>query len=294
MKIVRTIIFIIFFLNIFNLSHNKLLAIIGQADSGKSCFINTITGKNLAEVGHEDEILGITKSSTIYYSNVDGFEDDDEYALLDSIGLTGYSNHDSYSLADSTMTISNYLNESNSNLSSILFFHTLNDYENLENNLKYLNKTLGPEIFKSTILIINKNNDANEEQLKNLLQNYDGLKYVHWKSKCSISISDIYYQQIEDLYQKISNTDQKDSKFFYDKIENLKNEIYNNEKPEEFEKMLKTSFSFKNFCLSVFGFISLPIYLNSGLYSWQKNQLKKVGTSQNILELSILNQINNK
>jgi hypothetical protein len=290
MKLNRTMIFLIFTFKLFILSQNKLVAIIGETNSGKSCFINTITGKNLTDVGHQDSILGVA-TSKIYPSKIDGFERQDEYDLLDTIGMIG-SSSDSHSLADSILAIGNYLNKTKSHLTSILFFHTLKDYKSLENHLKYLTETFGSNILETTILIINKNNNVNYEELNTFITKFPGLQYLHWKSKCSSGISEIYYEQIEELEKKFSSLQTRDSIFINNLIQVLQSQT-NTGDIDEYTRKLKSKFSFKNFFFSIFGSIFFQAYLDSGLYTWQTNELNKIGNTQNLIELSIQNRIIN-
>jgi predicted GTPase len=206
-----------------NLLNNRLILLVGPTRAGKSCFINTITGKNLTIVG-DDSGESTTKVSTLYESKIDGFPEKLQFSIIDTMGLddtedTEFS--DPIVIANTTLEIRNITKNKMIEVDAILVFESLtNDYNKLDNTLKKLKAAYGNDISEHIIVILNKNPKPHTMRLEKLKKTIDNhkVKYIHWKSGCSFqNVGEVYYDQMNNLHEMIL----KLKYFSRDKIEEI-------------------------------------------------------------------------
>jgi predicted GTPase len=273
-------IFIILFISFlsnnytYNSNANKIILILGPTRSGKSCFINTITGYNLAKVG-DDSGDSTTKDHEIYESFIDGFPRPEKFKLVDSMGLDDSDESglaDPMILASTLYSLREEMEKTNNILKSIYVFESLtNDSNQIQKTIKKIKAVFGEEISKNIVVLLNKNPKPNKRRLDaliNKIKNENITSYIHWLSGCGKDkLSDEYYQQINNLHNFTAETDSitaKQMKVFLDELEEEGKRIFAYDEENIFKKY-KKYFEYGGVGILLAGFLNIPVLLLANL-----------------------------
>jgi GTPase Era involved in 16S rRNA processing len=297
-----SIIFVLFYIHIESLvkcdynveDDNKgIFLLVGPTRSGKSCFINTISGKKFAMVG-DDAGESTTKTGHIFESRIDGFDEKKQYHLVDTMGLDDTQESqlaDHIIIANTTLFIRDLLEEKKLPLDAILIFESLtNDSNQLEKTLKKL-MTVFDNINERSIIVFNKNPKPHPNRLKKLVetaQRNGNLPYIHWKSGCG-NLDDSYYDQMIDLKENIS----KIKKLTLDEISNIiktlikeGKDIYHRDEKRVHLK-IKGLLSIGGTALLALQALNLPSYFIYGTAVWASEEIFKYFSLNEILHITL-------
>jgi tRNA U34 5-carboxymethylaminomethyl modifying GTPase MnmE/TrmE len=265
----------------FTTTANGLLLLMGPTRAGKSCFINTITARNLTIVG-DDAGDSTTKTNELYTSKIDGFDMKKDFNLVDTMGLNDSEESefaDNIIFANTLVFIKNIMKSNNRSLDSILIFESLtNDSNQLGKTIKKLIVIFGEQVSRNSIVVLNKNPRPNEKRIKRLISIADNykMKYLNWKSGCGYdAIHDTYYDQMSFLENTIKNN----KPFTLIELENIFNKL-REEGKKIFDnkgiakvRLVKALGSIGTLGMFAFSALNLPAVVISNIAVWSADQI---------------------